>query len=315
MPEPLLKQDVVLDWLLRGDPVIRWQVMQDVLHTNKTLVQQERSKIAHSGWGEQLLAQQTPDGLWGGGLYSPKWTSTTYTLLLLRRMGLPAPHPQADKACGLLLDKGCYHDGGINFSSTIKHSETCITGMVLSIVCYFQYQDQRSDQLANHLLHQQMPDGGWNCQSYQGATHSSVHTTISALEGLREYQRFNNNFRDDVIQAQARGREFLLAHRLFRSHTTGKIFDAKITRLSFPPRWRYDIMRALDYFQDCGAPYDKRMNDALRIIVKKRTADGYWLLQQRYPGKTFFEMEQVGEPSRWNTLRALRILRKYPALL
>jgi hypothetical protein len=315
MPEPLLKQDVVLDWLLRGDPAIRWQVMQDLWHTNKTLVQQERSKIAHNGWGKQLLAQQSQDGLWGGGLYSPKWTSTTYTLLLLRRLGLPAPHPQADKACELLLDKGCYTDGGINFSSTIKHSETCITGMVLSIVCYFQYQDERNDHIVNHLLRQQMPDGGWNCQSYQGATHSSVHTTISVLEGLQEYQRFNNNFRDDVIQAQARGREFLLAHRLFRSHRTGEIFDPKITRLSFPPRWRYDIMRALDYFQACAAPYDKRMNDALRIIVKKRTADGYWLLQQRYSGKTFFEMEQVGEPSRWNTLRALRILRKYPALL
>jgi hypothetical protein len=236
-------------------------------------------------------------------------------LLLLRRLGLPAPHPQTHQACGLLLDKGCYRDGGINFSPTIKHSETCITGMVLSIVCYFQFRDPRTEQLVSHLLHQQMKDGGWNCQSYRGDTHSSVHTTISVLEGLHEYQQLGKHFNNEVIEAQAKGREFLLAHRLFRSHRSGAIFDPKITRLSFPPRWRYDIMRALDYFRSCAAPYDRRMNDALQIIVKKQTADGRWLLQQRYPGKTFFEMEQVGEPSRWNTLRALRILRKYPALL
>jgi hypothetical protein len=330
-PAPRLKRDIVLDWLMHGDPAIRWQVMQDLSRSHKPLVREAREQIAHHGWGKSLLALQSPDGLWGGGLYSPKWTSTTYSLLLLRRMGLPAPHPQANTACGLLLDKGCYHDGGINFSATIQHSETCITGMVLSIVSYFQYRDPRVEQLVTHLLRQQMKDGGWNCLSYQGDTHSSVHTTINVLEGLQEYQRSCKDYRGDnrggnrsdnsykhcseVTEAQIKGREFLLAHRLFRSHRSGNIFDPKITRLSFPPRWRYDIMRALDYFQASGAPYDKRMNDALQIIVKKQTADGRWLLQQRYPGKTFFEMEKVGEPSRWNTLRALRILRKYPALL
>jgi hypothetical protein len=313
---PIRKEDATLHWLLDGDPAIRWQVMRDLLKSNKTLTQKERDQIARSGWGQRLLAQQADDGMWGGGLYSPKWISTTYTLLLLRRLGLPPPHPQVNKACALLLDKGCYGDGGINFSPTINHSETCITGMVVSIVSYFRYRNPRIQQLITHLLQQQMLDGGWNCQSYRGATHSSVHTTISVLEGLREYQlsstdRANSNER--IIEAQAKGREFLLAHRLFRSHRTGKIFDPKITRFSFPPRWRYDILRALDYFQACDATYDNRMNDALQIIANKRTADGRWLLQQRYPGRTFFEMEQVGEPSRWNTLRALRILQKYPA--
>ena len=308
---PQSKEDATLHWLMDGDPAIRWQVMRDLLKNNKTLIQKERDQIARDGWGKRLLSKQSADGLWGGGLYSPKWTSTTYTLLLLQRLGLSPPNLQANKACALLLDKGCYHDGGINLSRTIKHSETCITGMVVSIVGYFQYQDERIEQLVTHLLRQQMPDGGWNCQSYQGATHSSVHTTINVLEGLREYQ-INSDVRpDQLIKAQAKGREFLLTHRLFRSHRTGKIFDPKTTRLSFPPRWRYDIMRALDYFQACNAPYDKRMDDALQIIVNKRTSYGCWTLQQRYPGKTFFEMEQVGKPSRWNTLRASRILQKY----
>jgi hypothetical protein len=188
----------VIQWLLEGDPAIRWQALRDLSRTAKSTVKRERRKVAASGWGARLLAQQDAQGTWAGGkssdggLYSPKWTSTTYTMLLLRDLGLAPGNRQARKACALLLDQGLQPDGGVNYgvwANWQRRGETCVTGMVLSILSYFGYDDERLDTIADHLLEQQMPDGGWNCQRPQGATHSSVHTTISALEGLQLYEQ------------------------------------------------------------------------------------------------------------------------------
>jgi hypothetical protein len=247
-----------------------------------------------------------------GGLYSPKWISTTYTMLLLRDSGLPPTNRQARKACGLLLDGGLQRDGGINYGWR-GTSETCITGMVLSILSYFAYDDNRLDTLADHLLGQQMPDGGWNCQRPYGATHSSVHTTISVLEGLRLYELHRRRKVGSVRAAQARGREFLLVHRLFRSHRTGAIIKPIFVQFSFPPRWHYDILRALDYFQAVNARRDCRLAEAMEIVRNKQGEDGRWPLENRYKGKVYFQLERLGAPSRWNTLRALRVLNWWEA--
>ena len=185
--------DKAIQWLLDGDPAIRWQTLRDLIGASERSFERERNKVAREGWGARLLARQDREGTWAGGLssdgglYSPKWTSTTYTMLLLRDFGLPASNRQARRACALLLDRGLQRDGGINYGWRGR-SETCITGMVLSILSCFEYEDDRLDTLADHLLAAQMADGGWNCQRPYGATHSSVHTTISVLEGLRLYE-------------------------------------------------------------------------------------------------------------------------------
>lgn len=298
-----------LNWLLDGDPSIRWQTLRDLSETPVDEYEKVRAEIAVQGWGAELLSKQDPSGTWAGGLYSPKWISTTYSMLLLRRLGLQPEHPQALKGCALLIDKGFYQDGGIAFSKSWGRGETCVTGMVLSILSYFHYQDERISRLVEHLLEHQMEDGGWNCQSYKGATHSSFHTTISVLEGLREFEKTFNEKTAEVQKAQQTGREFLLQHRLFRSSRTGEIVKPVFTRFSFPPRWHYDILRVLDYFQECNAERDNRLIDAIEIVHKKRKKDGRWLLQSHHPGKVFFDMEKVSEPSRWNTLRALRVLK------
>jgi hypothetical protein len=228
-------------------------------------------------------------------------------MLLLRDFGLPSSNAQASKACALLLDRGLQRDGGINFGWKGR-SETCITAMVLSLLAYFQYDDDRIDTVAEHLLEQQMCDGGWNCRRPYGATHASVHTTISALEGLRWYEVHRCRQVRAVRDAQQRGREFLLVHRLFRSDRTGEVIKPDWLRFSFPPRWHYDILRALDYFQAVGAPRDRRLAEAMAIVRSTECPDGRWPLQNRYRGKTFFELERLGRPSRWNTLRALRVL-------
>lgn len=310
----------IIDWLLAGDPAIRWQTLRDLTGADRSAVDSERTRIAVEGWGARLLALQQSDGLWAGGLYSPKWISTTYTMLLLRRYGLSPDNEQARVSCRILLDRGFYRDGGINYFRSYKYSETCVTGMILSILAHFRLYDQRVGRLALHLLEQQMPDGGWNCESYKGATHSSLHTAISVLEGLWEYEKLRSadgeqsSIKRGIREAQAKGRAFLLQHRLFRSHRTGEIIDPRMTRLSFPPRWRYDVLRALDYFQQCDATVDDRVEDAVQIVLKKRRPDGTWPLQSRHPGRSHFEMEKVGQPSRWNTLRALRVLRWYRGL-
>lgn len=283
--------------------------MRDLLACGERTIARERQRVAQTGWGRRLLDLQDASGLWGGGLYSPKWTSTTYTLLLLRGLGLPAGNPRALAGCRVLLDRGLYSDGGINFSRTYRHSETCITGIVLSVAAWFALEDQRLERLAAHLLGQQLKDGGWNCQSYRGDTHSSFHTTINVLEGLRAYELLHPERAARLAEAQARGREFLLAHRLFRSHRTGNLVNPAMTRFMFPPRWHHDVLRALDYFQECRAPRDERLSDALALVRSKRRSDGCWLLPAGYPGRTHFELEKAGQSSRWNTLRALRVLR------
>ncbi len=216
----------------------------------------------------------------------------------------------------MLLERGLRRDGGVNWGVTARRTErgeTCVTGMMLSLACYFGLDDARLDTVAEHLLGEQMPDGGWNCQRARGATHASVHTTILALEGLRQYELHGGAHPSWAGAAQARGREFLLVHRLFRSHRTGAVIHPQLTRFFFPPRWHYDILRALDHFQAVAAPRDERLAEAIAVVRERRGPDGRWRLPAPYPGRTFFELERPGQPSRWNTLRALRVLRWWEA--
>jgi hypothetical protein len=300
--------DDVLKWLLEGDPAIRWQVMRDLQGRSSRAITRERNRVGLEGWGAEFLRRQDERGTWSGAHYSPKWTSTTCTLLDLRFLGLPQGSKAAQKGCRVLLDEGFYRDGGINFwGRWCKNSETCVTSIVLSELAYFAIDDSRLNAIAEHLVNQQMPDGGWNCRRPFGATHGSFHTTILALEALLEYDRFRGGT-EATRAAQLAGREFLLVHRLFRSHRTGKVARPDFLRLPYPPRWHYNILRGLDHFRDAGAERDARLADAIAELEKRRLPDGRWPLSYQYPGRVWMEMETRGQPSRWNTLRALRVL-------
>ena len=307
----MIQDSRVFKWLLEGDPAIRWQVYRDLLVVDQKTIQKEQALIAREGWGAKLLSQQESDGRFGGGLYNPKWISTTYTLLLLRWLGLDPDYPDIQKSCQLLLVKGLYRDGGINYFRSMKCSETCVTGMILRLFSYFKYSNDRIQLLVEYLLREQMPDGGWNCQRFKGAGHSSFHTTINVLEGLLDFSKFNHYQSIEIQERIKQAVEFLLQHNLYKSHRSGQVFDSRMTRFSFPPYWRYDVLRVLDFFQTAHIPYDHRMADALTLVKKRQQPDGRWLLQNRQPGRTYFEMEKTGEPSRWNTLRAIRVLKFY----
>ena len=297
-----------LDWLLAGDPSIRWQVRHDLLDAPAREVARDRARVATAGWGRRLLEHQDPGGTWAGGLYSPKWTSTTYTLLLLRRCGLPAA-PAARRGVGLLWDGASYFDGGLTPARSVKAPEACVTAMYVALAGYFGYEGPRVDAALEWLLANQLDDGGWNCRTVRfGDRHSSFHTSISALEALAEVAA-SRPADARVAAALAGGREFFLEHRLFKSHRDGMVADPVFTKLSFPPRWHYDVLRGLDHFQAVAAPWDDRFADALEVLQDRRRRDGTWPVQHRHTGKAWFEMERTGGPSRWNTLRALRVLR------
>jgi len=306
MGDDLEARAPILDWLLEGDPSIRWQVLRDVEGAAESVWRAEQNRVATEGWGARLLEHQGEDGRWTPWLYGKKWISTTYTLVLLRRLGLP-PSERILRSCQLFFDEAQQPDGGITASRPKgSRSETCVTGMVLAFLCWFGVDDPRRERLVDYLLASQMADGGWNC--IRGADHSSFHTTISVLEAGREYSEAHGPRVMETGSAEARGQEFMLRHRLFKSHHTGEVVSGRFLRFSFPPQWHYDVLRGLDHFWAAGSLGDDRLGDAVEVVVRKRRKDGRWPLQQRWAGEAWFEMEKVGEPSRWNTLRSLRVL-------
>lgn len=293
-------------WLLAGDPAVRWQVLTDLTHAAPSQISEQRSLVALEGWGAELLRRQDPDGLWAGALYSPKWTSTTYTLLLLQRLGLEAGNSQALLGCERLWTDAHFYGGGINLAKTIREPETCITSMMVFLARSFGFDDPRVDSTAEWLVAEQLEDGGWNCETIRsGSQHGSFHTSISALEALMAYQHSEGSI--DVEPALVAGREFFLNHRLYRSHHTGEVSNPAFARFPFPPQWHFDIMRGLEHFRAADAPADERLGDAIEVIRNARRSDGAWPVYRSYPGRYWFKMEARG-PSRWSTLRALRIL-------
>jgi hypothetical protein len=307
------KTDELISWLMDGDPAIRWQTLRDLQESPAKQWQAERKCTLDEGWGARLLALQASDGSWGGGIYSPKWISTTYTLLTLIAIGIPRDHLPARRAAELVLDKQLGRSRDEEFMLNLAACDRCIVGMDLSIAAYFGICDERVDAIVENLLSERMPDEAWNCRRKRKPQphHSSFHTTFNVLEGLREWLETTpkHALRNEVLMAEKDALEFVLEHRLFKSHKTGNIIHTNFTKLSYPHRWYYDVLRGLAYFARVNAPHDERIQDAMELLRDRRLADGGWPVQHKHPAKVFFDMEKVGGPSRWNTLRALRVLK------
>ncbi|MBN1267456.1 MAG: hypothetical protein JXA25_18330 [Anaerolineales bacterium] len=302
----------VIDWLLNGDVSIQYLTKRDLLGQKDKALQE---RIAQEGWGALYLKCQNADGTWGRAFYQPKWTSSHYTLLDLKTFGLPPDNSQARLSIEQILYNHTGPDGGVNPSETIKQSDVCINGMFLNYACYFNVPEHSIHTVVDFVLGQRMEDGGFNCQrNRSGAHHSSMHSTISVLEGILSYRDHGYSYRVEELQQVAReAEEFLLMHRLYKSDRTGKVIHREFLKFSFPSRWKYNILRALDYFQAALAPWDPSMADALGVVLAKRTPEGYWRAEAAHPGATHLIMETPRKPGRWNTLLALRILKAYEA--
>lgn len=298
----------LIPWLLEGDVSIQYQVHRDLLCEERKELQ---DRIATEGWGLMFLNARQEEGHWGQRFYQPKWISTHYSALDLKNLAISPENAAIRQSIQQVLDTLKGPDGGVSPFGREKKCDVCVNGMFLNYASYFRMKESELESIVDFILSQRMEDGGFNCNSNTlGAVHSSLHTTISVLEGLLEFTNNGCSYRlDEIREAAQSSREFLLQHRLFRSDRTGEVIDKKMLMLSYPSRWKYDILRALDYFQTAGVEYDARMQDAIDILIKKKRRDGTWPVQAKHPGQTHFDMEKTGGPSRWNTLRAMRVLK------
>jgi hypothetical protein len=301
----------VIDWLLDSDPSIRWQVMRDLTEEPADVTAAERSRVATEGWGAELLALQAPDGLWAGRPWSQDWTDTFHVLELLRQFGLDPECDQARRAIGLVRERVVWRGGAPGETPWADNRffegevEPCINGNVVATGAYFGVD---MAPLVERLLGEQLPDGGWNCEVENGATVSSFGTTINVLEGLLEHERAIGGSAE-VRAARQRGEEYMLERRLFRRKSTGEVIDPSWLRFSYPTWYHYDVLRGLEYLRDAEVKPDERVAEAIRVVMGNRDPDGRWPLQNVYEGDAHFEMDDGEEnPSRWNTLRAMRVL-------
>lgn len=310
----------VIRWLLDSDPAIRWQVMRDLLAAPVEQVRLERTRVATEGVGAQLLALQGTDGAWAGTARNHSWDSTMHVLALLRELGLDPASDESRRAVALVRERvtwrGWDWDGtwrGEEFAGTpffVGEVEPCINGQTAASGAYFGQDVQR---LIERLLGEQLADSGWNCEAERGATRGSFHTTICVLEALLEYELAGGN-RVEVTAACLCGQEYLLERRLLRWRSTGELIDPAWTRFAFPCWWHYDVLRGLDYLRKAGARSDERVAEAIGLVEARRDGLGRWPLDHQHPGTMPVERDEgVGRASRWNTLRALRVLDWYAA--
>ena len=307
----------VLSWLLDSDPGIRWQVMRDLTDAPAEEIAAERARVSSEGWGARLLALQGSDGQWAGGACFPggwfdqpdkesgqPWTSTLPTLQLLYDLGVDPSSDRLRRAVARVRSNCRWEHAGQPFFS--GEVEPCINGRVVTLGTYF---GQDVDGVVARLLGEQLEDGGWNCEAENGSVRSSFATSINVLEGLLEHERATGGSADSIA-ARRRGEPYLLERNLFRRKSSGEVVDPAWLRFSFPSRWHYDVLRALEYFRRAGDPPDGRVDGAIQLVRSKQQPDGTWPLENTHPGQVHFALEDGdGRPSRWNTLRALRVLR------
>jgi len=294
--------------------------MRDLTNAPTQEIAAERAKVATQGVGAQLLALQAADGQWGGAAWNRGWNSTMHVLMLLRDMGLDPESEEARRAVGLVRDrvtwKGCGPQECHANPFFAGEIEPCINGQVAAVGAYFG-QDVRG--IVDRLLTEQLADGGWNCEAAKGSTRSSFNTTICVLEALLEYElRFGNT--NEITKGRLGGQEYLLERRLFRRRSTGELIErdrkggASWSRFAFPTWWHYDVLRGLQYLCHAGVSPDNRVSEAIELVASKRDSDGRWPLETEYPGMMPVQIDEgEGQPSRWNTLRVLRVLKWYSA--
>lgn len=300
----------IIQWLLDGDICIQYQVFRDLFNEEKHKVNNLRNKISEYGWGKRIISLRDPETkMWGNGLYSPKWISTHYTLLELKNMGIAPDNEFYKESSELLLNGMWFNKGKV---SKNRYQDMCVSAMILSIVTYAKSQTEKIFEIIDYILERQMPDGGWNCSWERGSNKSSVHTTLSVLEAIRDY--FQNGYSYKLYELRNKkheAEELLLKRRIFKKLNKDEPIRESFKRFPYPARWYFNFLRALDYFQSVDKKYDSRMDESISLLLKKRNKYGTWNNYSLIPGKVHFVPEEPGKPGRMNTLKALRVLDKY----
>jgi len=303
----MASRKAVVKWLLDSDPAIRWQVMRDLTDEPWEVVAIERARVASQGWGAQLLGLQAQGGQWGPA-DDQGWMTTVDALALMKNLGVDPASEEVLRAIGLVQERITWWqlDGRPFFDG---ETEACINGRILAAGAYF---GASCDRLVGRLLNEQLEDGGWNCEA-PPSKRSSFHSTICVLEGLLEYEKTQGPT-SAVTQSRARAEDYLVQRRMLRSLRSGEVIDRKWTRFGFSTMFHYDVLRGLDYLRSAGVKPDERLAEAVALVEERAHQNGRWPLNVLHPSRVPFAMEtKVGSASRWNTLRALRVLDWYGA--
>ncbi|MBN9150535.1 MAG: squalene cyclase [Micrococcales bacterium] len=310
-----------LDWMLDSDPALRWQVERDLALEPESVWGETRRRVANEGFGAQLLAHQDADGQWAGGAFFPAdfdfqgpeaqdgagqpYTATTWSLNALREWGVDAS-ALAGTAEKLAANSRWEYDNLPYWGGEV---DCCINAFTLANGLWLGAD---VGGLVDWFLEHQMADGGWNCEWVDGSTRSSYHSTLNSLKGLLAFDEATGGT-SQSRSARHAGEEFLLARNLHRRLSTGKTVEHWATRFAYPFRSMYSVLNAADYFRAASlhdrTPPDRRMSEAIDIIRSAREPDGTWIQERRHPGRVWFEMDvPAGEPSRWLTFYATRVL-------
>lgn len=304
--EPGRSADETMAWLLSGDVAVQYQAGRDLLGDERSEL---RRRIASEGVAAAILAAHTEPG-WGRGFYEPKWTCPHYSLLELRDLAVARDHPVCVGEVRGAIERHKGGDGGFNPADSVKESDVCMNGMFLAYGCYFGADPAGLRSIVDFVLGQRLEDGGFNCRANRsGARVSSVHSTTSVIEGLSEYLNSGHAYRvAEVRDAIGTGTASLLARHLYQRRSSGEPIRMEFTRLHHPTRWHFDVLRGLDVLRSAGTTYDDRLDAALDVVRRHRRSDGRWAAAAQYPGQVHVAYPRAGQPNRWVTLRALRVL-------
>jgi hypothetical protein len=315
--------EALIPWLLDSDPTLRWQVQRDLLAEPPEVWEATRARIATEGFGAQLLALQDPDGQWAGGAFFPAdfdftgpeaaegagqpWTATTWSLNMLREWGLDGSVLRERRTAELLAENSRWEYDDLPYWG--GEVDCCINAYTVANGVWLGAD---IDGIVDWFVEHQLADGGWNCEWVEGSTRSSFHSTLNSLKGLLEYDAATGGT-DATHEARRRGEEYLLERDLFRRLSTGEPVEYWVNRYAYPFRWFYSVLNAAEYFRLArlwdGRPPDPRMSEAMEMIRAARQSDGTWIQERRHPGRVWFEVDvPAGEPSKWLTLYATRVL-------
>ena len=292
----------IIDYLLTGDVVTTYLTKKYLL--DKPFDHHDQGYIKR-----YLDLFDANTSRWSKGVYSPKWISTHYTIQELKYMEISPNHSYYQLGLKTLMDYEWVDHG---MYSKTRHQDMCIVGMLVNFISYGKVDDPKLYEMIDYILAHQFSDGGWNCSWDSGKNPkiSSVHTTLSVLEGLSEYVKNNYSYRfQEVINAVTKGIECLLSRNLYQQKTSGEPIHSSMIEAHYPFRWKYDILRVLEYLSDIKYPYDNKMEDAINLLISQMK-NGFMPKGTRIPGLIHFQLE-TDKFSRFNTIRLMKVLKLY----
>jgi len=334
-----------LDWLLEDEPSVQYFTLTGLMDhgENDRSVRDTRGRIGREGWAATILAKQKDGIYWENpeSCYVPKWSSCAWQLAVLADIGLVGSDERIENSVEHYLHAHNVETGG--FALRPRGSEgikphVCSTGNMIRSLAKFGYgQDERVVKAMDWLISEQLVDGGWNCFTEDGAKHGSFQATIEplwALAAMLQIHPLVKRWED----AAAKGSEFLLRHRIYKSKRNDSPVLLEFLTIHYPMHYRYDFLHGLRVLSELGAKYDPRMADAVNLLRQKRLPDGKWVLEGVYRGwrqsvgihggkavsrpeerEAFTEgwgdghtlqLEEAGKPSKWITLQALLTLKR-----